>query len=316
MKKLLFNIICSIGVFVVNYQTNAQVVVSPTNPADAKIVYDDVLNFIQAFEMLEAKSDTVEILQKEYIDKGTPGLIIFIEKYRLTAEKLSKAIQKHPDDYKAVYDKLKWLKTQEDSIRQYFKKFKHFIPNAVFPPTYYLVDIRRGIGSGSVEGQLITIEKEAKRIVDPGLKTHIVHELVHLNQLNAIGSLDKYLAIYNSERSLLAITIREGVAEFFAELITGEYTQNKAYFYTRSHEQELWKQFTKEMYGRETGYWMWRKPGNPEQPRDVGYVLGAFIVEYYYKKSIDINKTVTEILSITDYNAFLKKSGYSKKFTF
>jgi len=264
--------------------------------------------------MLDANSDTVEIFQKEYIDKGTPGLKIFIEKYDLNAKRLGKAVRKNPDDYNALSARLEWLKTKEDSIQQYFQKFKHFIPNAVFPPTYYLVDIRRGIGSGSTEGQLITIEKEAKKIIDPGIITHIIHELVHLNQLKSIGSLDKYLAIYNTEKSLLAITIREGVAEFFAELITGKYTQDEAYFYARSHEQELWEQFRKEMYGKETGDWMWKKPKKPEQPRDIGYVLGALIVEHYYKRSTDINKTVSEILAITDYKSFLEKSGYSKKF--
>ena len=200
------------------------------------------------------------------------------------------------------------------SVRQYFKKFKHFIPDAVFPPTYYLVDIRRGIGSGSIEGQLITIEKEARRIIDPGLKTHIIHELVHLNQLQAIGSLDKYLAIYNREKSLLAITIREGIAEFFADLVTGKYTQDEAYFYTRYHEKKLWSRFSREMYGIETGDWMWSAPENPDQPRDVAYVLGALIVEYYYKTSPDVNLAVSELLSITDYAGFMTKCKYSNKF--
>ena len=284
------------------------------DPTEAKIVYQDINNFIQAFRSLDENSDTVKVFQAEYIEKGTPGLKIFIEKYGLSAEKLTMAIHKNPEDYKAIAAKLAWLKTQEDSIRQYFEKFKQFIPGAVFPPTYYLIDIRRGIGSGSTEGQLITIEKEAKRITDPGLKTHIVHELVHLNQLNAIGSLEKYLAIYNSEKSLLAITIREGIAEFFAELITGKYTQDEAYFYTRSNEKELWIRFEKEMLGKETGDWMWTKPENPDQPRDVGYVFGALIVEHYYKKSLDLNMTVSEILSITDYINFIDKSGYADKF--
>jgi len=52
---------------------------------------------------------------------------------------------------------MNWLKTQKDSIKAYFKKFKHFMPQAIFPPNYYLVDRRRGCGSGSLEGQLITI---------------------------------------------------------------------------------------------------------------------------------------------------------------
>ncbi len=316
MKIYIYLIYCLVFALLLSNQTQAQLAEFSKVPEEAKIVYTDVHNFIKAFNLLKTNSDTIKILQKNYIDKGTPGLKIFIEKYALSAEKLSKAIRKHSEDYASVVTKLDWLKTQEDSIRQYFKKLNHFIPNAVFPPTYYLVDLRRGIGSGSTEGQLITIEKEAKKIIDPGLKTHIIHELVHLNQLYSIGSLDKYLAIYGSKKSLLAITIREGIAEFFAELITGKYTQDEACFYTRSHEKELWERFKKEMNGKDTGDWMWKNPKNQEQPRDVGYVLGALIVEFYYKKSLDINATVSEILSITDYESFLKKSDYSKKFIF
>jgi len=209
---------------------------------------------------------------------------------------------------------MNWLKTQEDSIKAYFEKFKHFVPQAIFPPTYYLVDRRRGIGSGSLEGQLITIEKEAFRITDKGLKTHILHELVHLNQLQAIGSYEKYLAIYRDEKSLLAITMREGIAEFFAELVTGKYTQDEARRFTSIHDMELWQKFEKEMYNKDLGDWMYEKPENQEQPRDVGYVFGAFIAEYYYKKSLDLKRATWELLSLTDYKTFIEKCNYPDKF--
>ncbi len=291
-----------------------KLVPSPSDPLDAHIIYQDVVNFNRALKMIVNGEDMVKILLDEYINKGTPGLKIFIEKYGLSAEKLAEAIQKHPEDYYALNEKLNWLKTQEDSIFLYFKKLKHFIPQAIFPPTYYLVDQRRGIGSGSVEGQLITIEKEAQKIIDPGIKTHIIHELVHLNQLHAIGSLKTYLAIYNKEKSLLAITLREGVAEFFCELVTGKYTQEGARDYVNQNEPVLWSRFRTEMYGTDTGDWMWNKPVNPDQPRDTGYILGAKIVEYFYKHAPDIDMTVNELLSITEPKRFLEISRYPEKF--
>ncbi len=314
MKIRIFGIQVIIGMMFFCGLLSAQIVDSPKDPAAAKLVYQDLENFVEALERLKPGSDSAAILQKHYIDRGTPGLKIFLEKYPFTAERLSKAIVKYPLDYHAVQTKMQWIKSQEDSIRQYFGKFRQFIPGAVFPPTYYLVDIRRGIGSGSTEGQLITIEKEAKKIVDPGLKSHIIHELVHLNQLHAIGSLEKYLAIYRDEKSLLAITIREGIAEFFCELITGQYTQQQAYFYARAHERRLWQEFKNEMHGKETGQWMWTAPANPEQPRDLAYVFGALITESYYKSAMDLEIAVKEILSTTDYDLFLEKSGYDKKF--
>ena len=297
-----------------SFQTQAQLTTNNQDPNKAKIIYDDIINFMNAIKMLDFSTDTLGVLQKNYIDKGTPGLKIYIEKYELDASSLAKAIRKNPEDYKALGKRLAWLKFEEDSIRSYFHKLKHFIPNAVFPPTYYLVGQRWGVGSGSIEGQLITIEKKAVDVVDPGIKAHIIHELVHLNQLQAIGSLKKYLAIYNDEKSLLAISIREGVAEFFAELITGEYTQNEAREYVLKNEREIWERFKTDMLGGETKDWMWKKPKNPEQPRDIGYVFGALIVEYYYKHATNLDQAVQEILAITDYNDFLQKSQYSNRF--
>ena len=291
----------------------AQLTSSPTNPNDAKIIYEDIVNFISAFKMLKSSSDTIQMLQKHYIEKGTPGLKIFIEKYGLTAEKLAIKIRQYPEDYAAVGEKMKWLQSREPTIRLYFNKLKMFIPNAVYPPTYYLIGRRRGIGSGSIEGQLISIEKRAVDTVDIGIEGHIIHELTHLNQLHAIGSLDKYLAIYNDEKSLLAICIREGVAEFFANLVTGE-GKTEVRNYIAKHEMEIWRRFETDMLGTNTKDWIWDKPKYQEQPQDVGYVLGAMIVEYYYKHATNLEEAVDIILSITDYQDFLEKSQYSKKF--
>ena len=36
------------------------------------------------------------------------------------------------------------------------------------------------------------------------------------------------------------------------------------------------------MFGHEMGDWLWEKPTNPEQPQDLGYVIGARIVETFY----------------------------------
>lgn len=59
-----------------------------------------------------------------------------------------------------------------------------------------------------------------------------------------------------------------------------------------------------------TGDWMWRIPGDPNQPYHVAYVMGARIVEAYYNKAEDKLRAVAEILSVVDYEEFLKKSGY------
>ena len=115
------------------------------------------------------------------------------------------------------------------------------------------------------------------------------------------------------EQSLLAICIREGVAEFFADLVTVE-GKKEALRYLVKNEQEMWRRFQVDMCGSETKDWVWSKPVYEGQPQDIGYVIGSKIIEYYYKHSMYLDEAVREILSITDYKEFLEKKGYINKF--
>lgn len=311
MKSFGLFIIMCLCFFVCIIEANTQNF--PRNPNKAEFIYDDIRNFINAYRMLDNRSDTVNILQTEYIDKGTAGLKAFIDKYGFSTETLAKKIQKYPEDYEALGKKLDWLILQEDSIKMSFRKLNQFIPDAIFPPTYYLVGMQRGICSASDVGQLITVEKYAKDVVLKKHRTYIVHELVHMNQVKVIG-IDKYRAIYGKEKSLLALTIREGIAEFFAELVTGSYAQEQNRRFVIQNDSILWYQFQKEMLGTETGDWMWSIPDDPEQPQNIAYVFGAYIVEYYYKHSMDATEAIKNILSVTDYESFIRDVNYSEKF--
>jgi hypothetical protein len=59
---------------------------------------------------------------------------------------------------------------------------------------------------------------------------------------------------------------------------------------------------------------MWSKPAVEGQPQDMGYHMGAAIIEHFYTNAEDKVLAMKEILTITDYEGFLEKSGYSSKF--
>ena len=190
------------------------------DPAAAEFVVRDVVNFSRAYGLLGPGSDTLAVLRTEYFDRGTPGLGMFVEKYDLTPERLRNAIRAHPESYATVSEMPDLLMANEEIFRGCYAKLKEVIPLAEFPPTYFLVGAHRGIGSGSQEGPLITIEKEAREPIGTRMNAFLTHEMVHLQQVEAIG-LEKYLAIFGPEKSLLALTIREGIAEFFADMAVG-----------------------------------------------------------------------------------------------
>jgi hypothetical protein len=57
---------------------------------------------------------------------------------------------------------------------------------------------------------------------------------------------------------------------------------------------------------------MWQKPADPDQPSHIAYVIGARIVESYYRRVPEKEEAVAEILSVTDYPAFFEQSGHEQ----
>ena len=282
---------------------------STRDPQRARFVYRDVERFIATLRKLERAPDRLAVLRREYFERGTPGLDIFVEKYELTPEGLAAALAEHPNAFRSLGDKVAALRAREDSFRSSYARLLALIPDAEFPPTYFLVGAYNNIASGSIRGTLITVERRTPQSIASGLETTMVHEMVHMQQLRALG--EQYFAIYGSEKSLLALAIREGIAVFFSQRAVGlEPHRLPARDYLLAHEKELWCRFRESMAGAETGDWMWSRPSDPKQPADLGYVLGARIVEAYYERAPVKAEAVRRILSVTDYPAFLRASGY------
>ena len=283
-----------------------------SNLADeAEFSYVDVENFIEAQEAIAEGMDTTQAIQKLYFDRATPGLIMFIHKYKLTVDDIRLALPDFPSAYSRLPAVLTALKQSEPTFIQAYQSIQDIIPNAVFPPTYFMVINHYGINSGSTEGPLLTVEKHTPESIPKDLLPTLVYEMIHMQQLASVG--EAYFDIFSGEaRTLLATSIREGGATYMSELITGGSNhKNIAREYYMAHELELWNLFSDQMNGNEMGDWLWTKPSNPEWPRDLGYAIGARIVEHYYQNADNKQEAAEVIMNITDYPLFLAMSGYS-----
>ena len=279
---------------------------------EAEFVFDDAHNFIRAMELVDAGAALVPTLEEEYFGKATAGLKQMVIKYPFTAEDLAEAMQKYPEKYERIAKSVRMLEARQADFRATYRRYEDFAPDVVFPPTYFLVDRHRGIGSGSPDGQLITIERRTDESI-ARIETLLIHELTHFQQLRGAGS-DEFYALFGPKKSLLGLTIREGAAEFIADRITKRMTQEDARDYVIENEAEIWRRFQKQMMSDETADWMWSSPADPDQPRDVAYAFGARIVEAYYENAPDKRKAMQEIFAVIDYAQFLEKSGYAGKF--
>ncbi len=129
----------------------------------------------------------------------------------------------------------------------------------------------------------------------------VMHESIH--------TLQEY-----NQANLLGASIKEGACDFIASMVTGHELNSAHYIYGRKYEKGLWKEFKKEMYGTDYSRWLYSGNNSIGRPSDLGYFIGYKICEAYYENSEDKNRAVKEIIEVSDFEAFLKKSAYEEKF--
>jgi len=292
-----------------NYTTHAQPNY-PTKPEQAQLIYSDVENFIEAFELLKNRTDTIAVLNQYYFDRGSAGLKEFIVKQNLTPEKLKDAIAKSPDSYAKITGFL----TKKDAFAPQFSDlmqgFGEVLPKAMYPPTYMLVGANRGVAQASKAGQLVTVTRVVDN--DKKLKQLIVHELAHFQQAITMG-IQKYGALYATQNNMLAFCLREGGAEFITSLVLNEITQSKSLEYLKNNESALKSRFMADLANQDAKYWLWESLDDPNAPKLLGYVMGYKICDAYYKKATNKQAALTTILMMELPEDFLERSGYFKE---
>ncbi len=287
----------------------AQLKCETTNePDEVQLISDDVLNFLRAMERIDAGVDAEAAIREDYLEKASPGLQEYLREHDLDAAQFAAAIAKDPERYSALKGLPAQLASQEVEIRRAFHGLRRHIPETTFIPIYYLVGVQKGLFAEPSEyGLMIAISELAE---DPSLLSlGLVHETVHVQQALAVG-IEEYMQVFGPKMSLLSLSLREGAAYFLTTLAVDRQTLPEAYEYFVENEQALWQQFKSEMDNRDPGEWLFRKPEDPNRPQDLGYIMGARIVESYYNGSADKEQAIRDILSIVDPAEFLKKSGY------
>ncbi len=286
---------------------NAQQPNYPRVPEEAKLVYSDLENFVEAYVQLNSGVDTLKILNTFYFGKASPGLQEYIGRHGLTPELMRDAIRKNSDKYDKISIFVNNLNDFIPRFKNTLKKYNKIIPGTMYAPTYLLVGANRGIAQASRFGQLVTITRVLEN--QEKLIKLIVHELSHFQQAMAIGG-EKYISLYASPNNMLGICLREGGAEFITYLVLQETTQEDALSYFANNETELKLKFIKDLKVQDKSFWLWESINQKEYPKLLGYVMGYKICKSYYDKAGDKLKALNEILALAQPDTFLEMSGY------
>ena len=285
------------------------------DPQNCTFHYQDVQNFIAAFDKSKNNwADAPSYFYSGYFSQASNGLFFYQKfKIRSSSHQFAYRVEDKKAYFQSILPNLTKLNSQEKVIRTYFEKFETLYPDAVFPDIYYVVGCFNAGGTSSPFGLIIGAEMHAKQANSDlsnfnnweqkvvrnfsNLPLITMHELVHIQQ-------------NNNYQNLLGHAIFEGAADFISSLICGTHINQHVHDWANGHENEVWADFTKEMYGENSSNWIGNADRAKDKPADLGYYVGFKICESYYEKQVDKKKAVKDILTIKDWEEFYTQSGY------
>ncbi len=283
-------------------------------PSDIKLITSDIDLFWKSYDNL--LKDTLNNGFETYLENGSIGLKDFVPDRIESAEKLKDLVLSEKQYYSNIRpSSYKILDFKKQIIASCYA-LEYLYPEAVFPPVYFLIGRTTSGGTDSENGLMIALEvySDGDFTTDYGrpsldieiMPNVVIHELIHFLQKDDI-----------EDETLLKYCIREGSADFIAELVSGEKTKlaNGAdvYPYGEKNERELWIEFNNSLNSKDLSPWLYSQTPDG-RPQNLGYWMGYKIVEAYYQKSNDKKKALRDILNIDNYRQFLEQSEYSKKF--
>jgi len=286
-----------------------------SSPADARVEVSDVEHFLTTFGKLKTAStraDSIRVLNDGYITPGSSGLSSFVKARIGDASGLLQQIQKHPLYYEHLAVSLAGIQRTRSVIDSAFNRLEAIYPKARFSDVYLMVGRMNSGGTTSPGKLLIGSEMYGLDSTAPTselndwermvlrdqrlIPTIVTHENIHLMQAHLWRS------------NLLKAALREGGADFIAELATGMNINSHVHAWAAPREAAIWKEFKSAMHEKAGPRWFGTKDG--DRPADLGYYVGYRIAQAYYDRSSDKVKAIDDILAMRDADALLERSGY------
>ncbi len=292
-----------------------------SNPKAVNVIDKDVINFWKAYDLVQANPSMAEkIYMENYINNGTMALQFY---YLNKIDNIKNFVYIH-NLKKKYYNSIRTNTLKAAKLKPAFQKsfinLKNLYPEAIFPPIYFVVGKLNSAGTISSEGLILGIDQacmsptadttelnawEKKNISSfTNLPYTVAHELIHYEQSGM-----------RSDTTLLAAALKEGMADFIGELISGKTANERLKLFAKGKEKLIWTDFKKEMYLARAYNWI----ANSDQetankPADLGYWVGYEICKDYYNQATDKKKAIYEMLHIQDYKKFLEESKLDEKF--
>lgn len=283
------------------------------DPDKARIVTSDIDRFWAIYDRAAKAADPAALYDVEYLEAGSPGLHGFIRSRIGSGANLHLVTQRYARYYKAIRPNTLHVKDMEGEIRASLHKFKALYDDATFPDIYFLIGAMSSGGTASSDGLLMGTEifsrgegvpvDELTPWLRNGTKPAALipnitlHELMHFQQ-------------QVPENTLLAGALKEGVADFLAQMVTQGNFNEITYAYGYANEAALKQAFAEDMKTNERKRWFGGGSMEGGRPADLGYFMGFRIAQAYYNKAADKKEAIRTLLTYRDPEGILRESGY------
>lgn len=284
---------------------------------------EDIDNFWTAYDAIQKTSDLskkMEIINSEYINKGSEGLKAFMIARQYNDTLWIELINKLPKFWNSIRPNTLAIKHKAAELEKGVKKLKAIYPDLKPAEIYFTIGgLRSG---GTVKDNLVLVGAEIatgnantdvsefdndwfKNVFKEQSLDNIVylniHEYIHTQQ-NPNGS------------SLLGQVIREGSCDFITELALQKPIKTKYMSYGLANTNSIKDRFKKELFSDSFDNWLYNGRQRPEDA-DLGYYVGYEICKAYYQQAKNKKQAIKEIIEL-DFGSdsavelFLEKSGF------
>jgi hypothetical protein len=275
-------------------------------PSVPQIETRDVERFFALYDAWDGKPPA-DLLQRDYLDRGTPGLHDVAIARNISGAAIAARIAAEPALYANARRCAAVLPRVKLRLADALARLRGLYPEAKMPVLTIAIGRGKPVGFANSRGAYVGVEALCGwRQPEPDVETRFVHVIAH-----------EYIHVQQQPRpdggstTVLEAALMEGGAEFLGELISGSVAYRHLAKAAGGRELEIESDFAADMDARANGSrWVYNGTGNTDRPGDLGYWVGYRIVRSYYRRAPDKAAAIRDILAIGDARAFLAKSGW------
>ncbi|MDM1299538.1 hypothetical protein HXZ94_13665 [Empedobacter falsenii] len=287
-----------------------------------QIITTDIDNFWKAYDSINKMSDDkVSTFKKMYLDDGTIGLKDFAKHKEFNETNYVTAFAKYPEFWKSIRKNTLVSSEQIQKTKKALKEFRKLYPNQSKGNIYYTIGALRFGGMPNEADLIVGLEKVVgdKTTNTSEFENKTLQNMFQFSNPSLLGFVSVHEFIHTfqkgSEVNVLAKAIKEGSADFIAELALKEKYNSHYLDYGFKNYDLVRNQFKNQLFSQNFQNWFYNSETNEHS--DLGYFVGYTISKNYYANSKNKKQAIKDLIELNyeDEKAVFEVLNQSKYYS-